>query len=315
MLLSNEESEEFALYLSDFTLPIEKEECLIETRMRENGSGYGYIDNIYPCGLFTEKRLKTIRFDRITILYGGNGSGKSTILNLIAAKLGLLRVAPFNSGELFESYAQNCTYTTGTDEDGRMQRIPDGSRIITSDDVFDYMLAVRVNNQEIGEAIEQGKEEYARIKFGENVRLNSMDDYEALRLQVQSRRKTLSRRKFLRNEVGEELRLNSNGETALRYFDEKLKNDTLYCLDEPENSLSPRMQLALKKLLEEGARYCGCQLILATHSPFLLSMSGAKIYDLDASPVDVKHWWELDNVRTYYDFFKKNERLFSEDAD
>lgn len=50
--------------------------------------------------------------------------------------------------------------------------------------------------------------------------------------------------------------------------------------------------------------------ILSTHSPFLLAMNGAKIYDLDENPVDVKKWTELENVRTYYEFFKRYEREF-----
>ena len=58
-------------------------------------------------------------------------------------------------------------------------------------------------------------------------------------------------------------------------------------------------------------RFYGCQFIIATHSPFLLSMKGAKIYDLDEEPVDVKRWYELENVRAYYEFFKKHEGEFS----
>ena len=300
------------MYLDTFTLPIDREERMIAARMRENGGSLGYIDNIYPCGIFDRKALNEIGFARITVFYGGNGSGKSTLLNLIAAKLGLVRVAPFNSSELFETYAENCRYECGTDEDGAPLRIPDGSRIVTSDDVFDYMLAVRSNNEEIGETVEQGKAEYARIKFGENVVLHSMEDYEALRLQVQSRRKTLSRRKFLQRYAGTEIKLVSNGETALHYFEETLQNDRLYCLDEPENSMSPKTQLELMKLLERMARYCGDQFILATHSPFLLALSGARIYDLDASPVTIKNWWELENTRTYFEFFEKHRHLFAE---
>ena len=45
--------------------------------------------------------------------------------------------------------------------------------------------------------------------------------------------------------------------------------------------------------------------MIATHSPFVLAIRGAKIYDLDEEPVDVKRWTELENVRAYYDFFKK----------
>ena len=53
--------------------------------------------------------------------------------------------------------------------------------------------------------------------------------------------------------------------------------------------------------------------MISTHSPFLLSLRGAKIYDLDSDPVDVRRWTELENVRTYYDFFKKHEREFSDE--
>lgn len=40
-------------------------------------------------------------------------------------------------------------------------------------------------------------------------------------------------------------------------------------------------------------------------------MNGAKIYNLDENPVKVRHWTELDHVRTYYEFFKKNENAFN----
>ena len=43
------------------------------------------------------------------------------------------------------------------------------------------------------------------------------------------------------------------------------------------------------------------------------ALRGAKIYDLDADPVTVKPWTQLDNVRAYRDFFKKHEREFSDE--
>lgn len=280
--------------------------------MDENGGVFGYIDNTYPCGLFSKKELSRIDFEPLTILYGGNGSGKSTLLNLIAQKLELNRIAPFNSSEVFDQYRDACKYEMGFDDEGFKLRIPNGSRIITSDDVFDYMLTVRTNNSEIHDHIEQVRDsDYGELKFGETVRLQGMEDYEQLRLQVLARKKSVSRRQFIRKTVGQEVKLNSNGETALRYFEEKLKNDTLYCLDEPENSLSPKLQLQLVEIIKRMTRYCGCQLIIATHSPFILSIDGAKIYDLDSTPVALKKWWQLENVRTYYDFFKQHKDLFN----
>ncbi len=295
------------MYLETFYLPIDREEEMIEKKLKEKR---GFLDDLYPCGIFDKNEFREINFSAITIFYGGNGSGKSTLLNLIAQKLVLNRIAPFNSGEFFNDYIAACSYTLGYDDEGFRLRIPNGSRIITSDDIFDYMLAVRSNNEDIGEHAEDAKEKWAELRFGDTVKFSGPEDYEALRLQVQARRKTLSRRKFIRQEVGKKIQLGSNGETALSYFHKKLKDDTLYCLDEPENSLSPKMQLKLAEILETAARYFGCQFIIATHSPFLLAMEGARIYDLDATPVDIKNWWELENTKTYYEFFKSHKHLF-----
>lgn len=264
------------MYLDTFTLPIDFEEPMIQKQCAHNGGIYGYIDNTYPCRMFGNRELYEISFKNVTIFYGGNGSGKSTLLNLIAQKLELNRIAPFNSSELFDEYVKNCEYSLGYDDEGFKHKIPDGSRIITSDDIFDYMLTIRTNNDEISEKKDIARDEYGALKYGKSIRFSGMDDYEQFKMQVMSRRKSVSRRKFIEKTAGKETELFSNGETALKYFKTKLKNDKLYCLDEPENSMSAKMQLKLVKMLEELTRYCGCQLIIATHSPFLLAMDNAK---------------------------------------
>ena len=37
--------------------------------------------------------------------------------------------------------------------------------------------------------------------------------------------------------------------------------------------------------LETLSHYCGCQFIIATHSPFIPALQGARIYDLDAKDI------------------------------
>ena len=86
----------------------------------------------------------------------------------------------------------------------------------------------------------------------------------------------------------------------------------LYLLDEPENSLSPQRQQELAEFLENQARFFGCQFIIATHSPFLLSMRGALVYDMDADPVRPRRWTQLPAVRAYYDFFQKYADAFED---
>lgn len=89
-----------------------------------------------------------------------------------------------------------------------------------------------------------------------------------------------------------------------------IDKEALYLLDEAENSLSPERQLELLQFIQDSARFYGCQFIIATHSPFLLSLKDTWIYDFDTNPARVRPWTELKNVRNYYNFFKSHEKEF-----
>ena len=257
-------------------------------------------DTVYPFKILSKHQLRQLDFEPVTILYGGNGSGKTTALNVIAEKLGLTRDTLYNRSNFFEDYVKMCSYELE-------QKIPRHSRIITSDDVFDFMLNLRSLNEVINRRREDLFEEYLEAKYS-HFQMRSMEDYEQLKKVNSARSKTQS--KFVRENLMDNVREHSNGESAFIYFSEKIRENGLYLLDEPENSLSPEKQQELLKFLEDSARFFGCQFIIATHSPFLLSMRGAKIYDMDEEVVDVKRWTELENVRAYYDFFKKHESEF-----
>ena len=69
--------------------------------------------------------------------------------------------------------------------------------------------------------------------------------------------------------------------------------------------------MKLKKFIEDSVRFFNCQFIISTHSPFLLKLMDAKIYDLDEIPVKTKKWTELSNVLVYYNFFKEYENEFN----
>ena len=256
-----------------------------------------HYDTFYPFQVLSKHGLTRLDFEPVTILYGGNGSGKTTALNVIAEKLALDRDTLYNRSNFFEDYTGMCDYE-------EEMPIPKESRIITSDDVFDFMLNLRSINDGINLKREQLFADYLEDKYS-HFQMKSLDDYERLKKVNMAKRKTQSR--YVRENLMDNVREHSNGESAFIYFSEKINENGLYLLDEPENSLSPERQQELLRFLQDSARFFGCQFIIATHSPFLLSMNGAKIYDMDEEPVDVKRWTELDNVRAYYDFFKKHE--------
>src|SRR5699024_7331912 len=101
---------------------------------------------------------------------------------------------------------------------------------------------------------------------------------------------------------------------AFLFFTERIRPGALYLLDEPENSLAPARQQELAQFLADAARFDRCQFVVATHSPFLLAMPGARVYDLDSAPVRPRRWTELPGVRATYEFFRDHAAAFEEEA-
>ena len=268
--------------------------------------------SFYPFRLFTKYATPPrITFEPITILYGGNGSGKSTILNVLARILYLKRNSAFEETDFFEDYCNLCQIEYKEDH-------PLENKIITSDDVFRKMNTSR----EINRMIDKGRNEQWERKLSmqrevinrdrddpDNVfQLHGLEDYERWHEYYDSINSSTS--KFILKRSRKNLESASNGETALKILTEEIGENALYLLDEPENSLSPKYQLELKKFIEESARFFGCQFIISSHSPLLLSIKDALIYDLDQECQAVP-WYDLENVRIYAEFFKKNQKYFN----
>jgi predicted ATPase len=283
------------LYLGSFCFPSGDQEFDFLLSIKRK-----CYNSFYPFQVIAGSELTTITFEPITILYGGNGCGKTTALNVMAEKAGLHREAVYNRTNFFQNYVDLCKMES-------RREIPEISRIITSDDVFDYMLNIRSINEGIYTKREDMFEEYLEAKYSK-FKMRSMDDYDELQKVNQARSNTQSN--YIRKNLIENIRELSNGESAFKYFTERIKENSLYLLDEPENSLSPQRQMELVKFIEDSTRFFGCQFIISTHSPFILAIRDAKIYDMDESPATVKRWTELENVRITYDFFKKHEESF-----
>lgn len=253
--------------------------------------------NIYPYSVFRNKYIEPFVFAPITIFYGNNGSGKSTLLNIIADKL-MLKGREHATSNSFgivnycNEFVGECSFSYGEDEFGiSIRKIPDDSRYVKSEDILYEIKKIQQR-----EVLSDGML-YDLIRDG----------------------KTLQEAKsFLASKDGRNLQGSiefsqekySNGETSMQYFEEYLRPDALYLLDEPEVSLSPANQVKLANEINELAHLLGCQFIIATHSPFMLGTLHAKIYDIDSKEYNLVKWTELENVRYFYDFFKKHKGEF-----
>lgn len=282
------------LYLKKFELPNrDREENMLMNDSRT------YIQGVYPFNIFPNKELQDISFAPITIFYGGNGSGKSTLLNVIAEKIKATRNNPFVGGERFESYLRLCQCEM-------TNNIPYEIKTISSDDIFDYVLNIRRINHGLYNRRSEVAKEYITGKYRS---AREITDYQEMVDAVDARRKTMSR--FIRDKViVKDIQEQSNGESALMYFASYITDNGLYILDESENSMSASMQIKLAKFIEDSARFFNCQFIIATHSPFILGIKDAVIYDLDSKPAIIKEYANLENMRVYYDFFKLHAAEF-----
>ena len=105
----------------------------------------------------------------------------------------------------------------------------------------------------------------------------------------------------------------------MQYFDNYLARYSLFFLDEPENSLDALFQQQLAAKLEEHVKeaqsiHAHSQFIIATHSPFLMAMEGAKVIDLDSCPSRERPWFELPNMVAYFQFFQKYAHQFNQEG-
>ena len=98
------------IYLDSFRFPtLEREDEFLSNYYSYNSYG---PQSHYPFEVLSLKGLTSLDFSEITVLYGGNGSGKSTALNVIANKLKLSRASAYNKGDLHNEYLKMCSYVS-----------------------------------------------------------------------------------------------------------------------------------------------------------------------------------------------------------
>ena len=299
------------IYLSEFHLQTADQEWEFFRKTSERR-----YDSFYPYKFFSQqKEFSRVEFSDITILCGSNGSGKSTLLNVIAEALELKRETPYNKTEFFDPYINGCWYDLTVEDPEKKRDLMEVSRIITSDDVFSNIIHVRERNEKISfkrDLIRDEKSSMALNGWQGPSGFNA-DDPESIKAYRKYHEKfSKPTDKYFRDNGIVNERTYSNGENGFKYFTDAIQPGGLYLLDEPENSLSAEMQLELGQYLLGMARFYDCQFIMSTHSPFILSIPFARIYNMDEVPVTTSKWTELPNVKIFYEFFKDHADEFEE---
>ncbi|WP_454196129.1 AAA family ATPase [Nocardia sp. Marseille-Q1738] len=100
----------------------------------------------------------------------------------------------------------------------------------------------------------------------------------------------------------------SHGESFVDVMRHRFYPDGLYLLDEPEAALSPRGCMAVLARLSELVAQ-RCQIVVATHSPILLALPGATIYQIaDDGSIESVAYDDALPVRLTRDFLAEPDR-------
>jgi predicted ATPase len=245
----------------------------------------------FPFSVPVVRALKKLSLDApVTCFVGENGSGKSTILEAIAAAAGLPAVGSITVGDDDTLSAQRAL--------GRALKLTWRQRtrrgfFLRAEDFFGFTKSLAKMRSEFVARLEEIEIEYrdrslrakglARMPF-----VNSLADME--------------------RRYGIDLDANSHGQSFLRLFGSRLVPGGLYLLDEPEAPLSPQSQLALIAMIGDMIAQ-DSQFIIATHSPILLAFPNALIYSCDRVPIERVQFNELDHVVLTRDFLNDPEKF------
>ncbi|MEL6986731.1 MAG: AAA family ATPase [Bacteroidota bacterium] len=228
----------------------------------------------FPFDVPAIKFAKHIQCDSpITFFIGDNGTGKSTLLETIAYKLQL----PHMDSSSYEKPSFNAAkkLIPYIEFKWNMQR-PIGF-FFRAEDFGDYMNSIHRRDFELHRQLKSLEGEVPdhiikEMKENANFQIHHM-----------------------RNEFGQELTSFSHGEAYLRIMQEKFDRRGIYILDEPEAALSPTKQLSLIYFIQSHLKLHQSQFIIATHSPMLMAIPGAQIYEITDHEMQLKSLEETEH--------------------
>ena len=106
----------------------------------------------------------------------------------------------------------------------------------------------------------------------------------------------------------------SHGESFMDVFSNRfgISERCMYLLDEPENALSPMRQFEFLRLLRYWESSGNAQMIMATHSPILMSYPGADIWHFTGTTIEPIDFDDIEHVQVTRAYLANPERILTE---
>lgn len=251
----------------------------------------GEAPHRFPFTVPVVRELAQLSFTTpVTFFVGENGSGKSTVLEAIAAAAALPTVGARDTRRDPTLVAQ--------------RELADALRLswerkatrgffLRAEDFFGFTRSLAKMRSELLGELDDVAVSYAGASA------------KARELREGPIRASLS---DMERRYGTDLDANSHGQSFLTLFRARFVPGGLYLLDEPEAPLSPQSQLGLMAMMKDMVAQ-DAQFIIATHSPILLAFPGATIYSFDVSPMAAVSYDALEHVNLTRDFLAAPDRF------
>ncbi|MCP4924064.1 MAG: AAA family ATPase [bacterium] len=107
---------------------------------------------------------------------------------------------------------------------------------------------------------------------------------------------------------GESLNKKSHGEGFIGILQNRFSRKGIYILDEPESALSPMRQLSLLTLLNEAQSHGAAQIIIATHSPILMSFPHCRLLEIKNHQISETAYKDTEHFKLYARFMENPEK-------
>ncbi len=245
----------------------------------------------FPFSVPVVRDLEQLEFPTpVTFFVGENGSGKSTVLEGIAAGAGLPAVG---SRDLKRDPTLNAQRELGDAIRLTWNKKAPRGFFLRAEDFFGFTKSLAKARAALLAELDDIAVEYANV--------SSM----ARGLREGPVRSSLAE---MESRYGSDLDANSHGQSFLQLFRSRFVPGGLYLLDEPEAPLSPQSQIALMAMMKDMVEQDG-QFVVATHSPILLAFPGSTIYSFDESPVAAVAYSALEHVNLTREFLAAPERF------
>jgi predicted ATPase len=250
----------------------------------------GPVGDEFPWNLPLVAGLNSLEFRApVTFFVGENGSGKSTVLEGIAAGTNAIAVgsADIKNDETLIAAKR---FAAGFRFERR--RHPNTKLFFRAEDVFGFTRRTLRTMRDLSEFEEEFRQSLPDGSYGQKLAIGAVR----------------GQRIALENRYGKNPDGRSHGELFLTVLASRLSPRGLYFLDEPEAPLSPRGVLQLIALIKDRVAR-DCQFIIATHSPMLMAFPEAAIYLFEGDAIRLTPYSELEHVQLVKAFLNNPQQF------